>query len=671
MMLRFEAMSSPAPPPHPPVAALRLNLRTWLLGLSLLTTLPLLVFALSVVWEFKEFQQRTLVQQLERRSNELAHTVAVELQGTLGTLNALAESDAALTLDVPSLYAHAQRIVARHDDMRAISLATEDSLVFTTSIPLGRTGMPASTPDRVHLALQTQTPNVSGPFTSPTKRVPVVALTVPVVHQGLATYALRGILTVESINRLVSTNRLPAGWVVSIADANGIVVARSHDAARYVGQLASASFRQGMRATDAASAFLGSTLEGTPTMHLVRPVFGFDWYLSMAVPLTILNAPVTAMLWHMAGLGLLWLALSLVAAMAFSRYLLRQMKEVAHAMNPAIEAPPNETPLRVSELIAIVQQFHAIRHREAALRDDRDGAVIAREQVQDLYDHAPCGYHSLDRDGRVLRMNQTELHWLGLPLDQVQGRAFSDFLTPASRQIFDERFPLFVREGQIKDLELELHTASGSAMPILLGATAIRDAQGHFVACRSTVFDHTEKKRVQAQLEQLARSDALTGLSNRRDFYDKAEHEITRSRRSGQAFCVLMLDVDYFKKINDQYGHAGGDDVLRQLAQLLVAQMRSMDLPARLGGEEFAVLMPSTPLADAVQAAERLRIALQDTPITLGSGQVVNITASLGLAQWEASDPDIDAPLQRADSALYRAKTTGRNRLCTEPDARA
>ena len=130
MMLRFEAMSSPAPPPHPPVAALRLNLRTWLLGLSLLTTLPLLVFALSVVWEFKEFQQRTLVQQLERRSNELAHTVAVELQGTLGTLNALAESDAALTLDVPSLYAHAQRIVARRDDMRAISLATEDSLLI-------------------------------------------------------------------------------------------------------------------------------------------------------------------------------------------------------------------------------------------------------------------------------------------------------------------------------------------------------------------------------------------------------------------------------------------------------------------------------------------------------------------------------------------------------------
>ena len=90
---------------------------------------------------------------------------------------------------------------------------------------------------------------------------------------------------------------------------------------------------------------------------------------------------------------------------------------------------------------------------------------------------------------------------------------------------------------------------------------------------------------------------------------------------------------------------------------------------ARLGGEEFAVLMPSTPLTDAAQAAERLRIALQDTPIALGSGQVVNITASLGLAQWEASDPDIDAPLQRADAALYRAKATGRNRLCTEPDA--
>ncbi|HTH11829.1 MAG TPA: PAS domain-containing protein, partial [Acidovorax sp.] len=530
-------------PALPHATTLRLSLRTWLWGLSLLTTLPLLVFALSVVWEFKEFQQRTLVEHLERRSNELAFTVAERLESTLGTLNALAESDAALALDVPRLHAHAKRVVARDPGIRAISLVTQDRLLFLTAAPLGRTGLPVSAPDRLEAALRTQSPNVSGPFLSPVSHIQVVALTVPMVREGEALYALRGILEVESLNSLVSAERLPKGWIAGIVDATGTVVARSHDAARYVGHPASASFRQGILTSGKPTAFLGATLEGTPTMNLVRPVFGFDWYLGLAVPQSILNAQLTDMLWHMAGLGLLWVGLSLFAAMAFSHYLLRQMKTVAQAMDRAGEAPLQpQTPLRVSELAAIIGQFAATQRSEAAMRGDRDVAMLAREQVQDLYDHAPCGYHSLDAQGRVLRMNQTELQWLGLSLAQVQGRAYTDFLTPASQQVFQERFPQFVQDGQVKDLEMELHTASGAAMPILVSATAIQDAEGRFAASRSMVFDHTEKKKVQAQLEHMAHIDALTELSNRRDFYEKAAHEIARSMRSGLPFCVLMLD---------------------------------------------------------------------------------------------------------------------------------
>lgn len=654
-------MHAPTLPPH----TVRLRLRVWLMGLSLLTTLPLLVFALSVVWEFKEFQQRTLVEQLERRSDELAHSVAEKLHNTLGTLNALAESDVALALDAPGLYLHAKRVVARDPDIRAITLVTQDRILFLTAAPFGRTDLPVSAADRVAAALRTQSPNVSGPFPSPVSPVQVVALTVPLAREGEATYALRGILAVDSINSLVAAEHLPKGWIASIADAEGTVVARSHDAARYVGKPASASFRQGISSSGKPAPFLGSTLEGIPTLHLVRPVFGFDWYLSVAVPQAILHEPLTAMLWRTAGLGLLWVGLSLVAAIAFSRYLLRQMKAVARTIDGSASKRRRPVPLRVSELAAIVEQFQATQRSEAAMRGDRDVAVSAREQVQDLYDHAPCGYHSLDSEGRVLRMNQTELRWLGLPLEQVQGRTYADFLTPTSQQVFRDRFPRFMHEGHIKDLEMELLTASGTAMPIMVSATAIHDAQGRFVASRSTVFDHTEMKRVQVQLERMARSDALTGLSNRRDFYDKAEHEIARSHRSMQAFCVLMLDVDFFKKINDEYGHAGGDDVLVQLAQLLVAQLRSMDLPARIGGEEFAVLMPGTPLAEAVNAAERVRLALQTTAVALRDGRKVYVTASMGLSQWNPGDADIEAPLKRADAALYQAKATGRNRVCT------
>ena len=167
----------------------------------------------------------------------------------------------------------------------------------------------------------------------------------------------------------------------------------------------------------------------------------------MAVPQTILHGPLTDMLWHMAGLGLLWMGLSVVTAMAFSRYLLRQMKAVAHAMNGSADPRSRPVPLRVSELAAIAEQFDATQRSEAAMRGDRDVAVNAREQVQDLYDHAPCGYHSLDQEGRVLRMNQTELQWLGLPLALVQGRAYADFLTPASQQIFRTVFPSSCRKG--------------------------------------------------------------------------------------------------------------------------------------------------------------------------------------------------------------------------------
>lgn len=153
-----------------------------------------------------------------------------------------------------------------------------------------------SAPDLLEAALRTQSPNVSGPFLSPVSHIQVVALTVPMVREGEALYALRGILAVESLNSPVSAERLPQGWIAGIVDATGTVVARSHDAARYVGHPASASFRQGILTSGKPNAFLGATLEGTPTMNLVRPVFGFDWYLGLAVPQSILNAPLTDML---------------------------------------------------------------------------------------------------------------------------------------------------------------------------------------------------------------------------------------------------------------------------------------------------------------------------------------------------------------------------------------
>ncbi len=161
-----------------------------------------------------------------------------------------------------------------------------------------------------------------------------------------------------------------------------------------------------------------------------------------------------------------------------------------------------------------------------------------------------------------------------------------------------------------------------------------------------------------ARLELAARTDPLTGLANRRHFAEELEHELERSRRDGRPLTVIVCDLDHFKDVNDTYGHIAGDRVLRLVGEVLSEQSRTIDLPARFGGEEFAVLLPDTGIAAGEVAAERLRLeierrsALDGPPITLSLG--VACTQQVGLAQ--------DALYRAADRALYAAKDEGRNR---------
>lgn len=649
----------------PRVKTLRLSLRTWLFGLSLLATLPVLVFSLSVVWEYKDFQHRVVVQQLETRTDELAQSVAEELKAAVGAIVALAESDAALAQDMPRLYAHARRIVERDRDIQAITLVDGDGrILFLTAAPLGGPPLQAHAPDLIQEALRTQTPNVSGAFNSPASPIKVVAVTVPIIQGGQSTHALWAVLTVESLNRIIAADRLPAGWIAGIADRNGNIVARSLDADRYVGGKASQSFQAAI-VQGTTGVFAGATLEGTPTLNKVRPIYGLDWYLGVAVPKVVLNAPVREMLWHVAGLSVLWLGLAMLVASFFAGYIVRQMQQVSNAMAFGHTDVQDSSPIRIRELFDMFQRYRDAKRTEAAARTDLGEAQSQRDEVRDLYDHAPCGYHSLDKEGRIVRMNQTELGWLGRSLQEVLGKPYTDFLSEQSQQVFRERFPEFARDGYIKDLEMELIKGTGSPMPILISATAIRDAQGNFLSSRTTVFDNTEQKMNEAQLERLARTDVLTSLSNRRDFYERAQQEVARAKRSGKAFSLMLLDVDYFKKINDQYGHAGGDEVLRRLSRVLTELLREVDSPARLGGEEFVVLMPETPLEGARTVAERVRARMQEAVVELGDGRLIRFTVSIGLAQWADDEDGIDVPLHRADEALYRAKAGGRNQVCS------
>lgn len=166
----------------------------------------------------------------------------------------------------------------------------------------------------------------------------------------------------------------------------------------------------------------------------------------------------------------------------------------------------------------------------------------------------------------------------------------------------------------------------------------------------------------------LSSRDALAGLANRRAFEAALNREIDRVARSGEPALLLILDIDHFKRVNDTYGHQIGDLVIRAVADTLRECVRPMDLPARIGGEEFAIILPNCAPAFGHAVAERLRTRVESKVIDIGPHQHLGVTVSIGGAfapQWVRSTPSLW--MERADLQLYRAKAEGRNRTCLEP----
>lgn len=175
-----------------------------------------------------------------------------------------------------------------------------------------------------------------------------------------------------------------------------------------------------------------------------------------------------------------------------------------------------------------------------------------------------------------------------------------------------------------------------------------------------------------ARLLRSGFTDVLTGWNNRRYLQVRLVEELARARRDGTTLVCLMLDIDHFKNVNDSYGHAAGDTVLRELAQRIESQVRASDIAARYGGEEFVVLLPATDVESGRLLAERMRTAISSDPIEIGNGKQVTITASIGIASVSPGRDIEDLKtageslLARADVALYSAKSSGRDQVAME-----
>lgn len=206
----------------------------------------------------------------------------------------------------------------------------------------------------------------------------------------------------------------------------------------------------------------------------------------------------------------------------------------------------------------------------------------------------------------------------------------------------------------------------GGRLDAMVLKSAYLDDEGRPVGVIGVLTDISDRKAMERELRRLAITDPLTGAFNRRHFLATADTELERALRYGNPLTLLMLDVDFFKAINDNHGHAMGDEALRRLVETLRKALRDIDIIGRLGGEEFAVLLPETGLAGALITAERLRAQVANLRLALPEGGLLDFTVSIGIAAPHGEDSSVEAVLAAADKALYLAKEQGRNRVCTE-----
>lgn len=286
-----------------------------------------------------------------------------------------------------------------------------------------------------------------------------------------------------------------------------------------------------------------------------------------------------------------------------------------------------------------------------------------------MLDLMPMGLLIHTQQG-IIFGNQEACHLLGSAKDQLVGRHFLDFLKTHVEEAERQMDMAFSGSIGAVPTEAELTTADGTVRTIKLIAGSL-PWDGNPVV-QLLLQDITDLKEIQNALHRLTITDELTGAYNRRHCLSVARQLLVDAREHNVPFSLALLDIDHFKRVNDTHGHAAGDTALRTLARtvedLLSTSQLGEAIFARVGGEEFAVLLPGLKQVEAVAACERLRRAVETCPI-LASAATFQITVSIGVADLDGRDVSIDNLLSEADRALYRAKAEGRNLVCSNSES--
>ncbi len=279
-----------------------------------------------------------------------------------------------------------------------------------------------------------------------------------------------------------------------------------------------------------------------------------------------------------------------------------------------------------------------------------------------LFDTLPIPIFARDKSGGFVTCNKAYERYFGILRVDMIGKTVFELFPPELAQCYFDADQEVLAGSGAKTYEVEVIRADGGLRRVVIDKACYRDATGQMAGIVGTVVDITDRETMEHELWRLATTDPLTGVGNRRHFLTIAEAEVGRVRRHDRPLSVITFDLDHFKLINDGYGHGVGDDAIRAVADTCTAILRDIDVIGRMGGEEFAILLPESDLDAALEVAKRLHECIGAIALVTDKGKL-GLTASFGVTQVHEDDADIDIALRRADAALYEAKEGGRNRV--------